>query len=255
MKRTASESKLSQVDLSLYRRGPNRYGTRNNVLVLASTFCCNRAVQKICESFRDVRFGANSENRVIPLVHTGGCCDVGFDEALVESVLIRMAANANFGGVLLVHLGCGEFCSTCGAQGDPQKNGRLIQALRKLGHVAEVVIQGPGGFSSAVMQGIEKVGRFVTNLKDEERKPVEFKLGVFAGVMNGSSDMTSPIANAAVGSFIDELVLDYGRAACGQAVEMLGAESEILSRARRQSQMGGTTDTYGSCGTKSGRRA
>jgi len=230
MRRTTSESKLSQIKLSLYKRGPNRYATRNHVLVLASTFCCNRAVQKICERFRELRFGSNSENRVIPLVHTGGCCDVGFDEALVEGALIRMAANPNFGGVLLVHLGCGEFCSTCGAQGAPQKNGRLIQALRKSGHVDEVVIQGRG-FSSAVDQGIDKVDRFVTRLKDMERELVEFKIGIFAGVMNGSSDMTSPVANAAVGSFIDELVLDYGRAACGQVVEMLGAESEILSRA------------------------
>lgn len=231
MKRRPSRSRLVDTNVPLYKRGANRYGTRNHVAVIASNFCCNVTVQKICAHFTDTLFGDHGENRVIPLTHTGGCCDVGFDELLVERTLAHTAMNPNFGGVVVVNLGCGEFCSACRGDGAPQGNGRLMRALSKHGHVAEVVIQGPGGLSTAVERGIAAVRRMVAELARQCREPVDFKLGVFPGVMNGSSDMTSPVANAAVGTIIDQIVVDYGRAAFGQTTEMLGAERVILSRA------------------------
>lgn len=231
MRKTSSKSKLTNLMIPLYARGNNRYGTRNHVLVVASNVCCNGVVQKIQRHFQGVGFGPHGENQIIPLVHTGGCCDVGFDEALVEHTLMHMVTNPNFGGVLLVQLGCGQFCSTCRADGASQRNGKLVQALRKHVEIAEVVIQGPGGLKRAVEKGILAVERLIAKLDQQPRVPAELKLAAFPGVMNGSSDMTSPIANAAVGSFIDQMVMDYGRAAFGQTIEMLGAEKQILARA------------------------
>jgi len=231
MKMRRSRSRLADTKVPLYRRGANRYGTRNHVAVVASNFCCNVAVQKICSYFRETLFGEHGENRVIPLTHTGGCCDVGFDELLVERTLAHTATNPNFGAAVIVNLGCGEFCSSCRGDGAPQGNGRLMRALNKHGHVAEVVIQGPGGLRTAVERGIAAVRRMVAELARQPREPVEFKLGVFPGTMNGSSDMTSPVANAALGTFIDQVVMDYGRAAFGQTTEMLGAERVVLARA------------------------
>lgn len=231
MKRVPSKSKLANTKIPLYKRGENRYGTRNHIAVLPSTFCCNMAVQRIYAEFQHTLFGEHGENMVIPLTHTGGCCDVGFDEELIERTLVHVAYNPNFGGIVLVHLGCGEFCSTCRGDGATQRNGRLFRALKKHPRVAEVVIQGPGGIDGAVAKGVAAVKRMLAALKEERRELARFKLGVFTATMNGSSDMTSPIANYAVGSFVDESVADYGRAAFGQTTEMLGAEKLILRRA------------------------
>jgi altronate dehydratase large subunit len=231
MKRIPSQSRLADIFVALYKRGGNRYGTRNHVLVIPSTFCCNSAVQKICAHFQDAAFGEHGENRVIGLPHTGGCCDVGFDESLIERTLVHTAFNPNFGGVVLVHLGCGEFCSTCRGDGAPQRNGKLIRALKKHPRIAEVVMQGPGGMRTAVKKGIAAVDRMLSAMKNESRVAARFKLGLFPASMNGSSDMTSPIANSALGSFLDQVVRDYGRAAFGQTTEMLGAENVVLERA------------------------
>ena len=214
-----------------YRRNKNRFGIRNHVAVVPTVFCANRVASEIAEAFEGVRWGARDENRVLYLGHSVGCCSIGFDEETAIDVLMGLAQNPNVGGVLLVHLGCGQLCTGCGATGKPAASGRLNLLLRSLSGVlkADTIIHS-GGSRTAIEQGREKVERMIAKLDLQERS--EFHVGNLAiGVMNGSSDPTSGLfANPAVGHLADWLLGRGGRVAFSQTVEMLGAEDAVFER-------------------------
>ncbi|MEO0649534.1 MAG: UxaA family hydrolase, partial [Planctomycetota bacterium] len=214
-----------------YRRNKNRFGIRNHIAVVPTVFCANRVAAEIASGFEDARWGTADENRVLHLGHTVGCCSIGFDEETAIDVLMGLAQNPNVGGVLLVHLGCGQLCSECGSTGKPVGSGRLNLLLRSLSSVlkADTIIHAKGSLS-AIEDGRQKVARMIEKLEAQER--TEFHVGNLAiGVMNGSSDPTSGLfANPAVGHFSDWLLSRGGRVAFSQTVEMLGAEDAVLER-------------------------
>ncbi len=228
----ASNSDLPQV--LAYPRGRNRFGIRNHILVVPTTFCTNRLAEEIADAFRDVRFGPQGENRVIALYHGVGCCSVGFDEELGLRVLKHATRNPNVGAVLSVSLGCGAYCSSCHASGASKWDGKLIQRIQESRQQYEVVTQGHGT-RGALQQAKTIIGRLVDELGRQERTPHPISKLV-VGVMNGSSDSTSGLfTNPAVGYFGDWLIDQGGRVLFSQTIETLGAESFLLERVKSDS--------------------
>lgn len=221
-------------DIWAFKRGVNRYGIRNHIVVMVSTFCANVIANEIGNRFKDRKFGKNEQNRVIVMTHNIGCCSVGFDVALGNDVLQNVSQNPNVGALLLISLGCGSYCSVANRSGSSNRKGSLFQNIKSRYDKKEVVIQAHGGYQNTIRQATV----FIENMiKELEGVPQE-KIGldkIFAGVMNGSSDMTSGLfSNPAVGHFCDYLLDEGGRVAFGQTTETLGAEHILLERANSE---------------------
>jgi len=234
-----------------YKRPERRvYGIRNHVLILPTTSCVNRVVERIAEEFKDVRWGEYEENRVVPVLHNSGCCHVGFDQEIVFDALLGTASHPNVYAVLLVSLGCGQMCKGVLRRGeDPTENlekfrlyDRLLKRSVKVYWVNVQERHHPlarkedgelTGEERAVRIGI----RVVEKLVDEARrmKRVECSLDrIVIGVGNGASDPTSGLfANPGVGHVVDEFISRGGTVVFGQAIEVIGAEDYLFERAKR----------------------
>ena len=46
-----------------YRRGTNRFGIRNHIVVVPTVFCTNALAIRVADHFKDRRFGDIQENR------------------------------------------------------------------------------------------------------------------------------------------------------------------------------------------------
>lgn len=233
---TSPESKIASLRkhfgrVMLYARGRRRFGIRNHILILASTFCTLETARMIHAHFSDTRFGRRGENRVILLEHETGCCSVGIDESLAHRTLRNASLNTNVARVVVISLGCGSYCSTANSTGHSTRTGKLIKTIQAPVRQEEVVVQAPGSREGAVKQGVQIIRRMIKEIENQER--VETSLAsLFPGVMNGSSDPTSGLyANPAVGFFADFILDLGGRVAFSQTTEMIGAESLIVPRA------------------------
>jgi altronate dehydratase large subunit len=197
---------------------------------MPATFCNNGLLAEVDEHFANRSFGQHNENRVVVIPHSIGCCSVGIDDETGLRVLQNTMQHPNVGGVVVVNLGCGAYCSTADATGFSNRNGRLVKVIGTH-YPLEVVVQADGGRAGAVARICDAVELLIKRLAEVKR--VEVPLSVLsAGVMNGSSDPTSGLfANPAVGHYCDALLSDGGRVLFGQTTETIGAEALLLKRA------------------------
>lgn len=228
--------------LAYYRKKRKVYGVRNHVLILPTTFCVNRIGEMIWEPFRNVRWGRRGENRVVIVRHEAGCCHVGFDRDMAFNSLLGVASHPNVYGVLLVSLGCGQFCKPPLMPGEKKPENlerfKLYDRLIKRGvRVYWVNVQERTplrGFGDSVEQAVEMGRRFVQKLVSEAKsiKRVEAPLSKFVlGVGNGASDPTSGLfANPALGHVVDHFISRGGTVVFSQTIELLGAEEFLLRK-------------------------
>lgn len=229
-----------------YRERRKVYGIRNHVLILPTTLCVNRVAERIKEEFKDEQWGESGENRVILVRHNSGCCHVGFDKDIAFKVLMGIASHPNVHGVLLVSLGCGQFCKKPLTPGEDKRINleafKLYDRLVKKGvkvywvNVQEKVL--PREYSDSLEEAISLGTKFVRKLAEEamSSKRVEAKLNRFViGVGNGASDPTSGIfANPALGHLVDHLVKSGSSIVFSQTTEVLGAEDYLFAKSANE---------------------
>lgn len=221
-------------DIWAFKRGTNRYGIRNHIVVMVSTFCANLIATEIGNQFKNRKFGKYEQNRVIVMTHNVGCCSVGFDVALGNDILQSVSNNPNVGAILIVSLGCGSYCSEANHRGDSNLKGNLVKSIKTKYSKKEVVIQARGGYLTTLNQACHHIEKLIKELDPVPQEKIGFDR-IFAGVMNGSSDMTSGLfSNPSVGHFCDYLLDEGGRIAFGQTTETLGAEHLLLKRANSE---------------------
>ncbi|MFM1942915.1 MAG: hypothetical protein RI897_1897 [Verrucomicrobiota bacterium] len=208
-----------------YDRGVRGVGTRNYIGVLTTVNCSASAARLVRERFsdREVRSRYPGVDGVVAMTFKGGCGMAGGEpQRLLGRVLNGMLGHPNFGGVVLLGLGC-EMTN--------------LGLLREAGGWVEgedlvsLEIQGVGGLRRTVERAVLEVERMlprVAALRRTEQALSGLKLALNCGGSDGYSGVT---ANPALGWAADELVRAGGVAVLGETPEIYGAEHLLLRRA------------------------
>lgn len=209
-----------------YRRSDGKAGTRNYLGVLTSVNCSGSVARFIAEAAEKTDWFAALENidGIVPIAHSSGCGMSGNDEGYqtLFRTLAGYARNPNFGGILLVGLGC-EVLQI------PDLVGK--ERLRPDGNFRHMTIQHNGGTRVTVERGIEALREMAIVADQARREPIpvsELVIGMQCGGSDGYSGIT---ANPALGVASDLLVSHGGTTILSETSEIYGAEHLLTSRA------------------------
>lgn len=135
-----------------YRRSNGAVGIRNYIGVLTSVNCSATVARLICEAAQKSGMLDAYPNidGVVPITHTSGCGMAGSGEGfdILRRTLWGTAANPNFGGIILVGLGC-----------EVIQVARLAKDYELAGgdHFKVFTIQDVGGTRKAVAEGLAQI--------------------------------------------------------------------------------------------------
>ena len=205
-----------------YLRADGSVGTRNAIGIIASVNCSATVVRRIARQFEENL--PTAIDTVAPFTHSSGCgmsrVGEGFD--ILERTIAGYARNPNFGGVLLIGLGCEV------AQIDEMMARQNLSSGPRL---RTLTIQEAGGTAEAISRGSSIVSELIEEAAADRRttRPAaDLVLGLQCGGSDGWSGVT---ANPALGAATDLLVAAGGTAFLSETPEIYGAEQLLLSRA------------------------
>lgn len=209
-----------------YRRADGAAGTRNYLGVLTSVNCSGSVARFIAEAAEKTEWfkALGNVDGIVPIAHSSGCGMSGVDEgyATLMRTLQGYARNPNFGGILLVGLGC-EVMQIPDLIG----KGRM----RADNNFRHMTIQQTGGTRKTVERGVEALREMAEIANSYVREPIpvsELVIGMQCGGSDGYSGIT---ANPALGVASDLLVAHGGTTILSETSEIYGAEHLLTRRA------------------------
>jgi altronate hydrolase len=194
--------------------------------VLTSVNCSATVARHIAEAAekRGLLDGYPDIDGIVPITHASGCGMAGSGEGfeVLKRTLWGTAANPNFGGVLMVGLGC-----------EVMQIGRLKaeHGLAEGEAFQSFTIQETGGTRRAIEEGLERLAAMLPGVGAARRERVdagELVLGLQCGGSDAWSGVTS---NPALGVASDKLVALGGTVILSETPEIYGAEHLLLARA------------------------
>ena len=210
-----------------YRRADGRAGTRNYIGILTSVNCSATVARHIAEAAERSGMLRAFENvdGIVPITHNSGCGMAGSGEGfeILKRTLWGTAANANFGAILLVGLGCEVL---------------QIDRLKKDYGIADgaafqsFTIQDTGGTRRAIAEGLERLKTILPEMNKARREDVpasELVLGLQCGGSDAWSGVTS---NPALGNASDRLAALGATVILSETPEIYGAEHLLYARAK-----------------------
>ncbi len=209
-----------------YHRPDGSVGTRNYLGILTSVNCSGSVARFIAEAAEKdpVLSAIPGIDGIVPIVHQTGCGMSGTNEGYqtLMRTLKGYARNPNFGGILLVGLGC-EVMQVPDLVGQ----GRL----RPDGNFRYMTIQGEGGTRATIDRALT-VLREMAEVSDRTARAPAPVSKLVVGLQCGGSDGYSGItANPALGHASDLLVRMGGTTILSETPEIYGAEHLLTRRA------------------------
>ncbi len=206
-------------------RANGQTATRNYIGILATVNCSASVARFIADAFtKEVLTAFPHVDGVVALGHGTGCgmnaSSEGFD--LLQRTLAGFARHPNFGGILLVGLGCEVNFVDCLMENMKLDEGSLLKAIN---------IQTLGGTRQTVDKCVEIVQNMLPAVNRVERRRIAASQ-IVLGLECGGSDAYSGIsANPALGAAVDLLVRQGGTAILSETPEIYGAEHLLTRRA------------------------
>jgi altronate hydrolase len=206
-------------------RADGQTATRNYIGVLATVNCSASVARFIADAFtQEVLADFPHVDGVVALGHGTGCGMNANSEGfgLLQRTLAGFARHPNFGGILLVGLGCEVNFVDCLMENMNLNEGPLLKAIN---------IQTLGGTKETVRKCVEVVQNMLPAVNRVERRTVPASQ-IILGLECGGSDAYSGIsANPALGAAVDLLVRQGGTAILSETPEIYGAEHLLTRRA------------------------
>lgn len=209
-----------------YRRANGKVGTRNYIGILTTVNCSATVAKAIAQHFT---FSGELKNYphidgVVAFTHETGCgmrSDGEGYEAL-RRTFNGYARHPNFGGVMMVGLGC----ETMQVQRVMEESGLANSAT-----FCAFTIQDEGGTRASIEKGIEALRKMLP-LVDQARRETVPASELTLAVQCGGSDAFSGItANPALGMAGDILIRHGGTVIYSETPEIFGAEHLLTQRA------------------------
>ncbi len=209
-----------------YHRADGRVGTRNYIGILTSVNCSGSVARFVAEAaeMTGLLDAYPNVDGIVPIVHGTGCGMSGENEGyeVLFRTLSGYAQHPNFGGILLIGLGC-EVMQVSSLVG-----GRPIRAD---GALRYMTIQHEGGTRKTIEKALSELRGIaeIANTALRETAPVS---GITVGMQCGGSDGYSGVsANPALGYASDLLVRHGGTTILSETPEIYGAEHLLTRRA------------------------
>jgi altronate hydrolase len=205
-----------------YRRPDGRAGTRNFIGIVASVNCSSTVCRTIADRANQVLLPLNpGVDGFVPIMHNQGCgmSATGEGMRILHRTLAGYLRHPNFGGVLMVGLGCEvNQLILYGQKG--------ISANKRHFNIQEA---GRSRKSVEIALGVlTEIAKAVAPLTREPIPVSEIVLGLQCGGSDGLSGIT---ANPALGIAVDMLVCAGGTGVLSETPEIFGAEYLLTSRA------------------------
>ncbi|MGY1836513.1 UxaA family hydrolase [Blastococcus sp. SYSU DS0510] len=209
-----------------YDRGPGLgVGTRNHVVVVATSSRAGAFVQALARRLADVGRGVEGLDPVVTVVHTeGGRRRWGHNRELVLRTLAGYAAHPNVGAMLAVD-----------EPGSPVRNADLQEYARANGYPETGRPVGYLTREGTVEEDLRRAEELVRSwLPALVARRTEQPVSALALALQcGGSDAFSGItANPLAGALARELVRRGGSAVLAETDELIGAEDYVLANVR-----------------------
>lgn len=213
-----------------FRRANGKVGTRNYLGILTSVNCSGTVAHQVAARLNNA-FGLQAEGSIdgaVALVHGTGCgmrsSGDGFDN--LQRILRGYALHPNFGGVLMIGLGCEVM----------QLNALLKEVgLEESDSLRYLTIQDAGGTRAAIESGMALLQEMIPSVSSARRETCPASELTLALQCGGSDALSGITANPALGAAADRLVRDGGAAILSETPEIYGAEHLLIRRARDRS--------------------
>ena len=212
-------------------RDNGQVATRNYIGILATVNCSASVSRFIADSVKnEILSEYPNIDGIVALGHGGGCCHTPGNEgfAYLQRTLAGYARHPNFGGILLVGLGCEGNQIDCLMKNMNLQTGPFLQALN---------IQTEGGTRTTVEKGLEAVKQMLPRVNAVERQDIPASHITLALECGGSDAYSGISANPALGAAVDILVQNGGTAILSETPEIYGAE-HLLTRRAHNTQVG-----------------
>ncbi len=209
-----------------YKRADGKVGTRNYLGVLTSVNCSASAARFIAQAVQTSEFQERYPHidGVVALTHSTGCGMAGAGEGYdnLQRVLWGHARHPNFGGVLMVGLGC-----------EVNQIDFLLEAygIERGPHFQTMNIQDAGGTRKTVEWGVAMLNEMAPSVNAATRETVDASHLSVALQCGGSDGYSGITANPALGAATDILVRHGGQAILAETPEIYGAEHLLTRRA------------------------
>ncbi|MEV8466903.1 altronate dehydratase family protein [Fluviibacterium sp. DFM31] len=209
-----------------YARADGRVGTRNYLGILTSVNCSGSVARFVAEAAE--KSGLLDEfpniDGIVPITHGTGCgmSATGEGYATLFRTLQGYARHPNFGGILLIGLGC-EVMQIADLVGN--------RPIRADGALRYMTIQHQGGTRATINKGLEElrgIGEIANRATRSTAPASALTLGMQCGGSDGYSGIT---ANPALGAASDLLVRQGGTTILSETSEIYGAEHLLTRRA------------------------
>lgn len=209
-----------------YHRSDGRVGTRNYLGILTSVNCAGSVAKFIAEAAEKSGLLDDFPNidGIVPITHGTGCGMSGENEGYdtLFRTLAGYAQHPNFGGILLIGLGCEVMQVSALVGGRP---------IRADGALHYMTIQQEGGTRKTIEKGLAEL-RIIAELANAATRQPAPVSQLMVGMQCGGSDGYSGItANPALGIASDLLVRHGGTTILSETSEIYGAEHLLTRRA------------------------
>jgi altronate dehydratase len=209
-----------------YHRADGRVGTRNYLGILTSVNCSGSVAKFIAEAAEKSGLLDDFPNidGIVPITHGTGCGMSGENEGYdtLFRTLSGYAQHPNFGGILLIGLGCEVMQVSALVGGRP---------IRADGALRYMTIQHEGGTRKTIEKGLAQLRSIAELANTATRHPASVS-HLMVGMQCGGSDGYSGItANPALGVASDLVVRHGGTTILSETSEIYGAEHLLTRRA------------------------
>ncbi|TPJ24481.1 altronate dehydratase family protein [Mesorhizobium sp. B2-8-3] len=205
-----------------YRRADGRAGTRNFIGIIASVNCSSTVCHAIAdEANRTLLPKYPGIDGFVPIVHGQGCgmSATGDGMMVLHRTLAGYARHPNFGGILMVGLGCEVNQLTLYGQKGVAAGKRHFN------------IQEAGGSRKSVERAMGVLAEIADEVGHLQREPIPVSEIVVGLQCGGSDGMSGITANPALGAAVDILAGCGGVGILSETTEIYGAEHLLAYRA------------------------
>ncbi len=197
-----------------YRRLDGSVGIRNEIWIIPTVGCANKAVEGM-----KLRARAELGLNAVCFTHPHGCSQLGDDLASTQKILAGLVKHPNAAGVLVVSLGC--------------ENNRIESFKEALGswddnRVKFLCMQDVGDEEVEAVKLLKALADYAKGFDRGDIPLSELVLGMKCGGSDGFSGIT---ANPLVGRVADLIVQMGGSVVLSEVPEMFGAETVLMNRA------------------------